>query len=102
MEELVFRMLAGTNIKEGINQVIRGKTTKSNLFATGFKNKSKISIGCSYKGKVWMRWVESIQFWREWCQKIGTQVLDDSIETDSILENSLISEEIEKFPSDPL
>ena len=94
-----FRMLAGTNIKEGINQVIRGKTTKSNLFATGFKNKSKISIGCSYKGKVWMRWVESIQFWREWCQKIGTQVLDDSIETDSILENSLISEEIEKFPS---
>lgn len=46
-----------------------------------------------------MRWVASIQFWREWCQKIGTQVLDDSIETDSILENSSISEEIEKFPS---
>ncbi|AKE22505.1 type III restriction endonuclease subunit R [Bacillus subtilis] len=93
-----FRMFAGTNIKDGINQVARASTTKSNLFATGYKDNNKISIGCSYKGKVWMRWVDSVVFWRKWCQKIGSQILDSSINTDYILENSLQSEEITEYP----
>lgn len=93
-----FRMFAGTDIKSGITEAVTSSSTKSNLFGYGFKNGKRISIGCSYKGKVWMRWVERVDFWVEWCKEVGKQVLDDSIDTNNILENSLVSEATETFP----
>lgn len=93
-----FRMFAGTDIKSGISEAAISSSTKSNLFGYGFKNGERISIGCSYKGKVWMRWVERVDFWVEWCKETGKQVLDTSIDTSNILENSLVSEAITNFP----
>jgi len=93
-----FRMFAGTDIKSGISQAVISGSTKSNLFGYGFRNGEKVSIGCSYKGKVWMRWVEQIDFWKEWCLNVGEMILDETIDTNHILENSLMMEEITKFP----
>lgn len=93
-----FRMFAGTDIKSGISEAVASGSTKSNLFGYGYQNGGRISIGCSYKGKVWMRWVERINFWTEWCQKIGKKVLDDTIDTNNILNNSLALEVIKEFP----
>ncbi|MCM3129702.1 DEAD/DEAH box helicase [Paenibacillus provencensis] len=93
-----FRMFAGTDIKSGISEAIVSNSTKSNLFGYGYQGGERISIGCSYRGKVWMRWVERINFWTEWCQGIGKKVLDDTIDTNSILDNSLTLEVIKVFP----
>lgn len=93
-----FRMFAGTDVKNGISEAITSGSIKSNLFGYGFQNGHKISIGCSYKGKVWMRWVEKINFWIEWCRDISKKVLDPTIDTSDILENSLMMESINKFP----
>lgn len=93
-----FRMFAGTDIKSGINQAVISGSTKSNLFGYGYQNGKYISIGCSYKGKIWMRWNERVIFWMEWCREIGRKVLDETIDTQSILENSLVLETIKKFP----
>ncbi|QPQ35782.1 DEAD/DEAH box helicase [Lysinibacillus sp. JNUCC-52] len=93
-----FRMFAGTDIKSGINEAIASGSTKSNLFGYGYQDGGKISIGCSYKGKIWMRWVERINFWTDWCKKIGEKVMDHSIDTNNILNNSLALEVIKEFP----
>lgn len=93
-----FRMFAGTDIKSGINQAVISGSTKSNLFGYGYQNGKYISIGCSYKGKIWMRWSERVIFWMEWCREIGRKVLDETIDTQHILENSLVLETIKKFP----
>ncbi|WP_042473058.1 DEAD/DEAH box helicase [Bacillus ndiopicus] len=93
-----FRMFAGADIKSGISEAIASGSTKSNLFGYGYQDGSRISIGCSYKGKVWMRWVERINFWTAWCQQIGKKVLDNTINTNHILNNSLTLEVINKFP----
>lgn len=93
-----FRMFAGTDIKSGISEAIVSNSTKSNLFGYGYQGGERISIGCSYRGKVWMRWVERINFWTEWCQDIGKKVLDETIDTNSILDNSLTLEVIKDFP----
>lgn len=93
-----FRMFAGTDVKAGVTEAVASSSTKSNLFGYGFKNGSKISIGCSYKGKIWMRWVEKINFWMQWCREVGVKVLDDNINTADILKNSLVLEEITEFP----
>ncbi|MEC0276176.1 DEAD/DEAH box helicase [Peribacillus frigoritolerans] len=93
-----FRMFAGADIKAGISEAVSSGSTKSNLFGYGYQDGGRISIGCSYKGKVWMRWVERINFWTDWCQKIGNKVLDDTINTNNILNNSLALEVINEFP----
>ncbi|MBA3925549.1 DEAD/DEAH box helicase [Listeria rustica] len=93
-----FRMFAGTDIKSGINEAVVSNSTKSNLFGYGYQDGERISVGCSYKGKVWMRWVERISFWIDWCKKISEKVLDESIDTSTILENSLVLEVIKEFP----
>ncbi|WP_374718037.1 DEAD/DEAH box helicase [Neobacillus sp.] len=93
-----FRMFAGTDIEAGINAAVMSGSIKSNLFGYGYRDGKRISIGCSYKGKVWMRWVERVNFWRTWCQNIGKMVLDDTINTNIILKNSLTLEEIIEFP----
>jgi superfamily II DNA or RNA helicase len=93
-----FRMFAGADIKTGISEAVASGSTKSNLFGYGYQDGERISIGCSYKGKIWMRWVERIKFWTDWCQKIGKKVLDDTINTNNILNNSLALEVIKKFP----
>ncbi|MEK4246588.1 DEAD/DEAH box helicase family protein [Psychrobacillus sp. FSL K6-2684] len=93
-----FRMFAGTDIKAGISEATSSGAVKSNLFGYGFKDGHKISIGCSYKGKVWMRWVERVNFWSKWCKNIGVKILDDTISTDHILSNTLTLEEIKEFP----
>lgn len=93
-----FRMFAGTDIKSGISEAIVSGSTKSNLFGYGFRNGQKISIGCSYKGKVWMRWVEKINFWKLWCENLGELILNTKIDTNKILENSLTLDVITKFP----
>ncbi len=94
-----FRMFAGTDIKSGINEAVISGSTKSNLFGYGYQNGKRISIGCSYKGKIWMRWVERVNFWMEWCHEIGKKVIDETIDTQHILENSLVFEQIQKFPN---
>lgn len=93
-----FRMFAGTDIKSGISEAVVSGSTKSNLFGYGYRNGERISIGCSYKGKIWMRWVEQINFWKNWCEHIGEMILDNTIDTNKILENSLTMDIITEFP----
>lgn len=92
-------MFAGVDVKKGISEATSLGSIKSNLFGHGYRDGNKISIGCSYKGKVWMRWVESLNFWVDWCQKIGAKILDTNIDTSMILENSLTSEVVTEFPN---
>ncbi|WP_458117434.1 DEAD/DEAH box helicase [Bacillus sp. PK6-026] len=96
--KISFRMFAGADIKAGISEAVASGSIKSNLFGYGYRDGERISIGCSYKGKIWMRWVERIKFWTDWCQKIGKKVLDNSINTNNILNNSLALEVITEFP----
>lgn len=93
-----FRMFAGVDVRKGISEATSLGSIKSNIFGHGYRDGNKISVGCSYKGKVWMRWVESLNFWVDWCQKIGAKILDTNIDTSMILENSLTSEFVTEFP----
>ena len=66
-----FRMFAGIDIGSGIAESQKETSFKSNLFGAGYGGEGKISIGCSYKGRIWSKWVESIDYWMSWCNEIG-------------------------------
>lgn len=94
-----YRMFAGIDIADGITGAIKGSAIKSNLFGIGYENGHDISIGCSYKGTIWARWVEDINFWKEWCNKQAEKILNQSINTTDILKGALVSEEIKVRPA---
>ena len=93
-----YKMFAGIDIAQGINEAQKSTSTKSNLFVIGYNGNGKVSIGCSYKGTIWSRWVESIDFWMDWCNQTIDKVLDTSIDVEKLLEGVLIPKEIFEIP----
>lgn len=94
-----YRMFAGIDIANGITESQKETSFKSNLFGVGYDGKGKVSIGCSYKGRIWSRWVESIEYWMNWCNDIATRLQDDEINTSKIFEGALVPEIINERPS---
>ena len=94
-----YKMFAGVDIAQGLSEAQKNNSTKSNLFGVGYDGNKKVSIGCSYKGTIWSRWVESIDYWIDWCNETINKVLDDSIDVNEILKGVLIPKEITEIPS---
>lgn len=94
-----YRMFAGVDIGNGISESQKETSFKSNLFGAGYSGNGKISIGCSYKGRVWSKWVESIDYWMNWCNEIASRLQNDEINTSKIFEGALIPEIIDERPA---
>jgi superfamily II DNA or RNA helicase len=94
-----YRMFAGVDVAEGITRATTSTVTKSNLFGVGYENGSSISIGCSYKGTIWAKWVETIDYWIKWSDKQADKILDSSISTATVLSGALIPEVISARPN---
>lgn len=99
--QLRFQMLAGKDIGEQVSTAVQAGSTKSNLFAMGYDDGSKVSIGASFKGGVWSMGSRSIEEWRSWSAGIATKIKDESISTDSYLKFTLIPREISERPDIP-
>ena len=90
---------SGSDIKEGLVQASVTDRVKSNLFTRGYENGEKTTIGASYKGRIWSHKIANdISEWVKWCKHIGEKLLDSSISTDKILEQTIIPEVIDKRP----
>ena len=94
-----YRMFAGVDVAEGITGATTGTSIKSNLFGVGYENGSSISIGCSYKGTIWAKWIENISFWKNWCDKQADKILNNDINTLNVLQGALVPEEINVRPT---
>lgn len=93
-----YRMFAGIDVKDGITQATTSASTKSNLFGVGYENGGSMSIGCSYKGTVWAKWVERLNYWKEWCDKQADKILDTTINTSDVLRGALVPQVITARP----
>lgn len=93
-----FKMFAGIDVEAGISESLKHNSYKSNLFGIGYNGKGKVSIGCSHKGRIWSKWVESISYWISWCDEVGVKLLDESIDTKNILSGVLVPVMINERP----
>lgn len=94
-----YRMFAGVDIKDGVAEATKARSTKSNLFGVGYNGRGRVSIGCSYKGKIWSKWIEDINYWKRWCDEIAEKLSDNNIDTDDILSGVLVPEVINCRPT---
>lgn len=100
--KLRFTMYTGLDIAEAIDPTTLSHATKSNLFAVGYENGERGSIGVSYKGRVWSMSSCSIPDWVNWCGKTADKILNSKIPTNAYLEETLIPRLLSKLPNSPL
>lgn len=93
-----YSMFAGADVKDAISRVILGNAQKSNIFGTGFRDGGPVGFGCSKKGKIWGREFGSLTGWREWCDELGTRLLNEDFDTTLLIENALVAERQTTLP----
>nr|WP_290694650.1 DEAD/DEAH box helicase family protein [Halomonas sp. UBA3074] len=96
---LRYVMYTGIDIETAINDLAQGNSYKSNLFGKGFEDSSKVSIGCSYKGRIWSMNSAPVLEWIEWCRGIGKKLNDDDINPNQILDKVMRTREVSKIPN---
>lgn len=99
---LRFAMYTGANVAEALSLSEKGGSVKSNVSGTGWEEGEFITIGCSYKGRVWTREPGSIPSLNRWCEAVGAKILDASIDTKDIIKNVLIPKEVTELPNKPI
>ncbi|HCH7783170.1 Superfamily II DNA or RNA helicase [Pseudomonas aeruginosa] len=99
---LSFAMYTGGDVDEALGLTERHNSVKNNVSGTGWEEGARVSVGCSVKGRVWSRDQGSIPALLSWCQRVGTKLLDDTINIENIIANVLLPSEIEEFPADKI
>ncbi|KHT09192.1 DEAD/DEAH box helicase [Pectobacterium brasiliense] len=95
---LRYTMHTGTEINEQIPDIEAKRATKSNIFGKGYEDGVLVTIGGSHKGKVWSMDSDSIEKWILWCDKLAVKILDNSIDTNTVLTTAMRMDEIDKLP----
>ncbi|MBX3387240.1 MAG: DEAD/DEAH box helicase family protein [Phycisphaeraceae bacterium] len=95
---LRYAMYTGADVAEALSVSQRAGSIKANLSGTGFRNGKQVSIGCSYKGRVWSKDQGPIRKFISWSEEVGQLLLDQTIATDSIIQNVLIPKELTSLP----
>lgn len=93
-KDLRFTMHVGRDINQVISDIEKGNATKSNIFATGFDDGERTTVGCSHKGKIWEMNSSPINYWVEWCKRMSVKLNDNSIDPADILKNVMRAEQI--------
>lgn len=99
-KDLRFTMHVGRDINQVISDIEKGNATKSNIFATGFEDGERITVGCSHKGKIWEMNSSPINYWVEWCKRMSLKLNDNNINPADVLKNVMRVEQIKsKWPA---
>lgn len=99
-KDLRFTMHVGHDINQVISEIEKGSAKKSNVFATGFEQGDRTTVGCSHKGKIWEMNSSPINYWVEWCKNISKKLNDKTIDPSDLLKNVMRAEKIEqKWPN---
>lgn len=78
-----------------------GRARKSDFVATGYRDGKPVGVGASQKGKVWNpARVGNPMEWIEWCTQTGALLIDESIDTNQIFNDTAKVTEIDRFPAD--
>ena len=95
---LRYAMYTGADVKQALDVSQLAGSTKSNLQGIGFENGKPVAVGCSYKGRVWSKESGPIRKFTNWCKHVGTKLVNEELDTDEIIDNVMIPEEVEQLP----
>jgi superfamily II DNA or RNA helicase len=88
----------GTDVKPALTQAELKRTKKAVIFGIGYEKGSKVTLGCSYKGRIWSWKVSNLSDFVEFCDKIGKKVTNSNINVDELLKGTLKPIAIDERP----
>ncbi|WP_180956515.1 DEAD/DEAH box helicase [Bacillus canaveralius] len=96
---LRYRMYTGVDISEALSTAEKRTSVKSNIFGIGYELGIPVSVGASYKGKVWSKSTSDLPTWIEWCNKTGEKLTNEDIKMDDILKGVLRPTVVNDIPA---
>jgi len=79
----------GADVEPALTDIQRRTARKSVLSGAGYEDGTKTTVGASRKGRIWSHRRDRVDQLIEWCKKIGTKLLDNSIDPDEVLKGTL-------------
>ncbi|MBN2776909.1 MAG: DEAD/DEAH box helicase family protein [Bacteroidales bacterium] len=95
-----FVMRVGTDIEPALTQAQINKAKKSMIYGAGYENGEDISIGCSYKGRIWSRRRNDIPTLIKWFHHVGGKILNENINGDDVLKGALVAKALSEIPNE--
>lgn len=97
-----YSRLSGADVTTELSRWKEGKRCqKSDFVGIGYRNGFPVGIGASVKGKVWSPARSGdLKEWKSWCLDIGRMLTDESIDSNSILENSAEKNQLSEYPDE--
>ena len=95
---LSYAMYTGADVRQALSLSEKSGSRKANLSGIGWERGKQVTIGCSYKGRVWSRETGTIPEFIEWAENVGEKLLDTSINTADIIDSVLIPDEVTSLP----
>lgn len=95
---LSYAMYTGGDVAQALGMTERQGSVKNNVSGTGWEAGARVSVGCSYKGRVWSREQGTVPALVNWCKAMGAKLLDENIDVATIIANVLIPEEVDGIP----
>lgn len=93
-----FRMSAGSDVESALTKAEKEKGQKAFVVGTGYENGEKITLGCSYKGRIWSKMKGDLIQFQDWCEKLSNKLADDTIDPNQVLKETLIPELVDVRP----
>jgi hypothetical protein len=91
-------MYTGAQVEEALSLAEKSGSVKANLAGGGYEGGGRVTIGCSYRGRIWSQTRGPVRGFVDGCKVIGRKLNDPSINTDTILHNVLIPKELTTLP----
>lgn len=95
-----FTMRVGTDIQDALSLAEQQRGEKAFVFGSGYEEGEKITLGCSYKGRIWSYLRNDLKGFVNWCDNIGNKLVDESIDPNQVLRDTLIPEVIYEIPDE--
>lgn len=95
---LSYAMYTGADVRNALSESEKTGSRKSNIQGYGWDNGRQVTVGASYKGRVWSKNAGTIPKFIKWAEEIGAKIVDETIDTKSIIANVLIPEIADRFP----
>lgn len=94
-----FRMSVGSDVAEALSIAERQKGEKAFVMGVGYENGMPVNLGASYKGRVWAKLKGDIMQFKRWCKHIGGKLIDDTIDPNQVLRETLIPQQVTAIPN---
>ncbi len=93
-----FSMKTGYDVEKALSLAEKQSAEKAFVFGIGYDEGNKVSLGCSYKGRIWSRRSGDLPELVDWCSELGEKLIDETIDPNTVLKETLLPNSISVRP----